>query len=75
MRARTLEAFLLGVTAGVGISLLCWYAQKTGRSVPSLETWGEGRQTRRIKKEQNQLRRERLKTMGFSNEEIDDVFQ
>jgi hypothetical protein len=41
--------------------------------VTSIETIAEKGRTRKAKAEEEKLRRERLKTMGFSDNEIDDI--
>jgi hypothetical protein len=68
MKSTVLETFLLGVTFGIGITLLALYTQKPGRFV---DTIAESGRARRAKEEEEQLQRERLKAVGFSDEEID----
>jgi hypothetical protein len=46
------------------------YAQKPGCFVTSLETIAEMGRARRAKEEKNKFLRKRLKTMGFSDKEI-----
>ena len=74
MKSTVLETFLFGVTFGIGITILCLYTQKPGRLVDSIETIGKMGQARRAKEEEKKLRRKRLKAVGFSDEEIDDIF-
>jgi hypothetical protein len=69
MKSTVLETFLLGVTFGIGITLLALYTQKPGRLV---ETIAESGRARRAKEEEKKLQRERLKAVGFSDEEIDE---
>ena len=69
MKSTVLETFLLGVTFGIGITLLALYTQKPGRFV---ETIAESGRARRAKEEEKRLQRERLKAVGFSDEEIDE---
>jgi hypothetical protein len=74
MKSTVLETFLLGVTFGIGLTILSLYTQKPGRLVASIETIAKVGQARRAKVEENKLRRKRLKAVGFSDEEIDDIF-
>ena len=66
---------MLGVTFGTGLSILALYTQKPGRLVTSMETIAEMRRARRAKEEEKKLQREKLKAVGFSDEEIDEFFQ
>ena len=76
MKSTVLETFLLGVTFGIGITILALYIQKSGRLVTSIETIVEMGRIRRTKEEEEKkLQRERLKAVGFSDEEIDEVFK
>jgi len=75
MKSTVLGSFLLGVTFGIGITLLALYTQKPGRLVASIETIAESKRARRAKEEEKQLQRERLKAVGFSDEEIDEFLQ
>ena len=70
MKSTALEAFLLGITFGIGITLLALYTQKPGRLVTSIETMAGSRRVRRAKEEEKKLQRERLAAVGFSDEEI-----
>jgi predicted methyltransferase len=67
MKSTVLETFLLGVTFGIGITLLALYTQKPGRFVGAV---AESGRTRRAKEEEKRLQRERLREVGFSDEEI-----
>jgi len=75
MKSTVLETFLLGVTFGIGITILALYTQKPGRLVTSIETMAGTRRARRAKEEEKKLRRERLEAVGFSDEEIDEFFR
>jgi nitrate reductase beta subunit len=75
MKSAVLETFLLGVTFGIGITILALYTQKPGRLVTSIETMAGNRRTRRAKEEEKKLQRERLEAIGFSDEEIDEFFR
>jgi hypothetical protein len=69
MKSTVLESFLLGVTLGIGIALLALYTQKPGRFVGTI---AESGRTRRAKEFEKRLQREKLKAVGFSDEEIDE---
>jgi hypothetical protein len=69
MKSTVLETFLLGVTVGIGITLLALYTQKPGRFV---ETIADSGRARRAKEAEKRLQKERLKAVGFSDEEIDE---
>ncbi len=75
MKSTVLETFLLGVTFGIGITILALYTRKSGRLATSIETIAEMGRIRRTKEEEKKLQRERLKAVGFSDEEIDEVFK
>ncbi len=75
MKATVVESFLLGVTFGIGVTLLALYTQKPGPFVASIETVAEMGRTRRAKEEEKRLQRERLKAAGFSDEEIDEFLR
>jgi len=72
MKSNALETFLLGVTFGIGITILALYTQKPGHLV---ETIAESGRTRRAKEKEEKLQRERLKAAGFLDEEIDEFLQ
>jgi len=72
MKSTALETFLLGVSFGIGITLLALYTQRPGRLVTSIETMAGSRRARRAKEEAKNLQRERLKAVGFSDDEIDE---
>jgi len=69
MKSTVLETFLLGVTFGVGITILALYTQKPGRLV---ETIAESGRARKAKEEEKRLQKERLKAVGFSDGEIEE---
>ena len=75
MKSTDLGTFLLGVTFGIGLTIFALYTQKPGRLVNSMETIAEMRRARRAKDEEKKLQRERLKEVGFSDEEIDEFLQ
>ena len=75
MKSTALETFLLGVTFGIGMTLLALYTKKPGRLVTSMETIAEMRRARRAKDEEKKLQIERLKEVGFSDEEIDELLR
>jgi len=72
MKSSDLGTFLLGVTFGIGITVLALYTQKPGRLV---ETIAESGRARRAKEGEKKLQRERLKAVGFSDEEIAEFLQ
>jgi hypothetical protein len=74
MKSSVLKTFLSGVAFGIGITILCLYTQKPARFAGSIETIAEIGRARRAKEEEKKLRRERLKAVGFSDEEIDEIF-
>jgi len=75
MKSTAVETFLLGVSFGIGITILALYTQKPAFLITSIETLAEGRRTRRAREEEKKLQSERLKAMGFSNEEIDEFLR
>ena len=72
MKSTALETFLLGVTFGIGITLLALYTQKPGHFVQAIVESGR---ERRDKEEEKRLKRERLRAVGFSDEEIDEFLR
>jgi hypothetical protein len=72
MKSPVLETFLVGVVFGIGITVLSLYTQKPGCFVTSVETIAEMGRARRAKEEENKFLRKRLKTMGFSDNEINE---
>jgi hypothetical protein len=75
MKSTVLETFLFGVTFGIGITILSLYTQKPGCLVTSIETIAEMGRARRAKEEEKKLERDRLKAVGFSDKEIDEIFK
>lgn len=75
LRSTVVEAFLLGVTVGIGITLLALYTQKPGCLATSIGTLAERGRTRRAREEETRARRQRLKAIGFTDEEIDEVLK
>ena len=74
MKSTALETFLIGVTFGIGVTVLSLYTQKPARLVATIETIAAIGRERRAKEEAKRLRRERLKEVGFSDEEIEGIF-
>jgi hypothetical protein len=74
MKSTALETFLFGVTFGIGVAVLSLYTQKPARLVTTIETIAAMGRERRAKEEAKRLRRERLKEVGFSDEEIEGIF-
>ncbi len=73
MKSTVLESFLLGVTFGVGMTLLFLYTQKPGPLATSIQTIAERGRERRAREEENKVRRERLLAVGFSSDEIEEI--
>jgi hypothetical protein len=74
MKSAVLKTFLLGATFGIGMTVLSLYTQKPSRFVALIEAIAEKGRARKVKEEQKELRRERLKAAGFLDEEIDEIF-
>jgi len=74
MKSTALETFLFGVTFGIGVAVFSLYTQKPARLVTTIETIAAIGRERRAKEEAKRLRRERLKEVGFSDEEIEGIF-
>jgi hypothetical protein len=73
MKSTALEAFLFGVTLGIGMTLLVLNTHKPDRLAASLETMAERGRVRRVREEEKRMRRERLKELGFLDEEIEEI--
>ncbi len=74
MKLNVLKPFLLGVTFGIGMTMVCLYVQKPGRLAGSIETIAEMGRARRARKEERNLLGDRLRAAGFSDKEIDEYF-
>jgi hypothetical protein len=74
MKSTTLEAFLFGVTLGIGMTLLVLATHKPGPLAASLETMAERGRQRKSREKEKRFRREKLKEVGFTDEEIEDIF-
>ncbi len=74
MKSAVLKTFLLGVTVGVGATILCLYTGKPDRVAASMENIAGVGRKRRAEEEEKILRRGRLRDMGFSDEEIGDIY-
>ena len=74
MKSTVLETFLLGVAFGVGVTVLSLYAQKPICLVASVEALAEIGRKRRAKEEEKETRRQELKAVGFSDDEIDEIY-
>jgi hypothetical protein len=73
LKSAALKTFLLGITLGVGATILCLYTRKPDRIVASMEVIAEMGRKRRAEEQEKRLQRERLKGMGFSDEEINEI--
>lgn len=67
-----LGAFLAGVAFGIGITVVSLYAQKPGCLVVPLESIAAAGRARREKEEEKGLLRNKLRAMGFSEQEINE---
>jgi hypothetical protein len=72
MKSTVLEAFLIGVTVGIGVTVLSLYTRTPVRTAASIDAISEIGRARRAKREEIKLYREKLQEMGFSNNEIDE---
>jgi hypothetical protein len=70
MKWKFLGTFLLGVTSGIGLTILCLFAQKPECFVDSVESVAQMGRARREKREERILLRRKLRAMGFTDEEI-----
>jgi hypothetical protein len=68
-----LETFLFGATFGMRIIILSWYTQNPGCLAASIEKVAEMGRVRRAREEEKKLKRERLKTIGFTDKKIDEI--
>jgi hypothetical protein len=75
MKPTAPETFLCGVACGIGLTILSLLTQKPGSFVNAIEAIGELGRARRAKEEGEKLEREKLRAVGFSDEEIDEVFK
>ena len=73
MKSTALESFFFGLTLGIGMTLLALYAHKPDRLALSLETIADKGRARRAREEEKRVRRERLREVGFSHEEIEEI--
>lgn len=73
MKRPVVEAFLCGVTLGIGMTVLSLYTQRPACIATMIEATGEMGRARKAKKENEKIQRERLRAAGFSDEEIDEV--
>ena len=72
MKSTVLETFLLGVTFGIGITIFALYTQRPGHLVEAIAESGRARRAKEVEKK---LQSQRLKAMGFSDEEIEDFLR
>lgn len=70
MKWKFLGTFMLGVTSGIAMTIVCLFAQKPECFVDSVESVAEMGRTRRAKREERILLRQKLRAMGFTDEEI-----
>ena len=74
VKSTVLETFFLGVAFGIGVTVLSLYTQKPGCLAASIEALAAIGRTRRAEEEEKKVRRQRLKAMGFSDEEIGEIY-
>jgi len=74
VKSAVLKPFLLGVTFGIGITVLSLYTQKPGILGTSLEKIAAKGRVRRAEEEKRKREREWLKGVGFSDKEIDGIY-
>ena len=67
------KSFLLGVTFGIGVAVLSLYTGKPGWLVNSLEAVAKMGRARKAKKQERKLQRKKLRAIGFSDKEIDEI--
>ncbi len=70
MKCRTIGAFFFGMAAGIGVTLLSLYTQRPNALSNLIGAVADVGQSRRVKRIENGLRKNRLKAMGFTDEEI-----
>jgi len=73
MKSTAFESFLCGVTLGIGLTLIALYAHKPDCLAASLEIVAEKGRARKARRIERSMRRERLREIGFSNKEIDEI--
>ena len=74
MKSSVLETFLLGVTFGIGMTVLAVYTQKPGLLAIAIENLAQKGRARRARQEEEKFLREKLKGVGYLDEEIDQFF-
>lgn len=74
MKSTVFESFVLGVAFGIGLTALALYTRKPGCFAVSLESLAEMGRTRRVIDGEIELRRQRLKAMGFSDGEVAEIY-
>jgi uncharacterized protein YjiS (DUF1127 family) len=74
MKSKVFESFLLGVTFGIGAILLSLYTRKPDCLASSMDALAQLGRTRETRKEKKRRSGQRLRDMGFSEEEINEIF-
>jgi hypothetical protein len=74
VKSAVLKPFLLGVTFGIGITVLSLYTRKPGILGTTLEKIADKGQVRRAEEEKRKREREWLRAVGFSDNEIDEIY-
>ncbi len=73
MKSSTLESFLCGITLGIGLTLITLYSHKPDRLAASLENIADKGRARKAREIEKSMRQERLREIGFSEEEIEEI--
>ena len=74
VKSTAVKTFLLGVACGAGATVLSLYTQKPACLAAYIEALAEMGRARRVKEVEKETRKERLKAMGFSDEEIGEIY-
>ena len=67
------KSFLLGVTFGIGVAVLSLYTGKPGWLADSLGAVAKMGRARKAKRQERKLQRKKLRAIGFSDKEIDEI--
>ena len=73
VKSTAIETFLFGITLGIGATVLSLYTQKPDRLATTLGALAEVGRERRAREEAKRLQRERLRDVGFTDEEIEEI--
>ncbi len=73
MKSAGIGSFLLGTALGMGALFLCVYTQRPCVLATSIEAFCAMGRKRRARSVERQLEREWLTSLGYSQEEVDEV--